>query len=272
MNVCETEDSQVMKKSLVDLFSTVIPSDSEDFTFKVFERVMEHKPSLDECVNSYWYQQLSSFAEDLLKSHSEVLNKYLTSGKLWDNQLFPFKLFFITDYLFRSEINKVELDEQEKLLKAALEEFKYYQLFIHMITVSTDNLFRISGSALYRTMLNHFDEKIKGEAKTGVVLLSSHDANLSSLAHPLMIVGKDYDFNDEFTFLLNQHEDGEFYVIIEYNGEKVPISFENHHYGDCIKYSCLKKYLSGKINNHKDVLSFINGEIQYLKDFEYIDC
>jgi hypothetical protein len=270
MNVLETNDSQVMKKSLVDLFATVIPSDGEDFMFKVFDCVMNHKPSLAECVNSSSHQEVNSFAESLFKSHSEVLNKYLTSGKIWDNQILPLKLFLITDYVMRSEINKVELDDQEKQLKKDIEEFQYYQKFVHMITVSTDNLFRMTGSALYRTMLKHFDEKVKGETKTGVVLLSSHDANLSSLACPLMMDSKAYDFNDEFTFLLSRDDDGEFYVSIEYNGEKVPIAFEGFD-GDYIKYEHFRRFIFGRINHHDDIVSYLKGEIEHLKEFFYIN-
>jgi hypothetical protein len=241
---------------------TVIPTEDEDFMFKLFDKVRDSKPALDECIKSDSYKDIIAFSENLLKSHYNLINRYYASGLVYENQSEPFKLFFISDYLMRSEINKVELDDEEKLLKKDIEEFKFYEKFIKMITVSSENIFRLSSSCLYRTLLKHFDEKIEGKG-TNIVLLSSHDTNLSSLAYPLQIDNINYDFNDELTFILCRGGD-EYYICVEYNSQKVPIKFHDESY--YCKYSYFKKHIQEKINDVDDIVRYLNGEISCLKN------
>jgi hypothetical protein len=243
-------------------FTTIINPDEHDYMFKLFEKVKDNKIPVLECVKSNHYKELAEFAEVLKNEHTKTINRYYETEKLNKNEPELFNLFFISDYLSRSEDNGIELDSDELLLKKELEEFEFYKKFLHLLVVSTENIYRLGSSCLYRTLLSHFDEKIEGNTKNNIILLSAHDMNLCSLAVPLEIENINYDFNDELTYILYKSDD-KFYVGIEYNSEKVPLKISNG--GFYCEYSVFKDFIRERINEHDDILKYLSGEITCLK-------
>lgn len=253
-------DEKEITKILEEKFNIEHPY---DLTFNILEDPKCRKRVEEVLKENGGVGLMAKKADDLVNKHPH-LEKYLN---FFENKHQPLymKLFYIADYLDRSEDNNLNLDENEQMLKRELSDF--YR-FVLEITASDPNLLTLFSSKIFTKILQEIEPLKSVKEAPKIIFFSAHDLTLSVILQILDFDISQFhtDFNTELDFVVFEKND-HLYVKFYYDDVEYEIK-------KCGKECTLDKFID-LINNFiftdEELKDYCEGKLPVLSKKVFSD-